>query len=84
MKKQKRIIVKKWDHTNQRLVARVYRASKHFVTVTEYQSPILRKNEEDCKGLMTRNPKTEMSFGRGFIKEINQIVNKTRALENIY
>ena len=84
MKKQKRIIVKKWDHTNQRLVARVYRASKHFITVVEYQSPILMASEQACKGRMYRNNKTEMSFGRGFIEDINNIAQDTSYLREIY
>jgi len=80
MKKQKRIIIKRWDDLNNRLVARVFRASKHFVSVTEFQSPIMMKSPNDCKGRMFRSKHEEMSFGRVFIHDLNIIERLTSNL----
>jgi len=83
MKKQRRIIIKRWDDMNNRLVARVFMASRHFVSVKQYESPIMMKNIHACKGHMFQSKHEEMSFGRTFIKDLANIANITSDLQDM-
>lgn len=50
----KRIVKKHWDPVNGRLTARYYQVYENAVKITQFESPLMMKNPEECKGNMSK------------------------------